>query len=504
MHPVICVALHHVVTSALQSSQETGDGRQMLCSLISELEGDASSSFIQQAKLEFQESDNGSHVKHFKSSVFSQLAWNETNFVMRELDSIGGSMSTHAFRDLRDKWHASSVESGVGQDGFVSPQMENISRFVRNLSNLSSGVFGRPRLQKHHDRHTAVSYSGGPQSSGQAQNQTHTLSVPPPALKTLMASGDVVALWLTENKKKFSCLVSDLLVGGYGSVAVPIALALFLLLCVVVIMTGGILHHLRVNEESGDQSPLIARSHMHPIFRVHPTSPLQRVSIPPSPKPVQAYKDSMRLSLGLLPTAPVLSPKASTFPFLCIELVVPETKECVLKFPLLTRELLNGTQSFHVQDAKNYDILRVTLDCPAKGVSQLSNGGAVAEQQNMQLNIHSMEGTSLAHSEIMKVGVSTSEYFSVLHCPSGSTFGKIYKDVKGYTFSLSPAFGSQKVFFQPGDLSGCINIMDESSNVLAVADVAQGMPSERKVRIGPMVDAGFIILCLFGIDVLDM
>lgn len=51
--------------------------------------------------------------------------------------------------------------------------------------------------------------------------------------------------------------------------------------------------------------------------------------------------------------------------------------------------------------------------------------------------------------------------------------------------------------------SSSITATNESGRLLAVAQSMQDGTMRRSVRIGPLVDAGFVVLSLFSIDMLE-
>jgi len=85
--------------------------------------------------------------------------------------------------------------------------------------------------------------------------------------------------------------------------------------------------------------------------------------------------------------------------------------------------------------------------------------------------------------------------FTVHRSNQKATFGRIEMSAGG-----SIAFqteGGHKVHFQ-GPMSGRIRILDGHNVLLAVSEIT---PSGRAVRVGPLVDVGFVMLCQLAMDV---
>jgi len=85
--------------------------------------------------------------------------------------------------------------------------------------------------------------------------------------------------------------------------------------------------------------------------------------------------------------------------------------------------------------------------------------------------------------------------FTVHRSNQTATFGRIEMSAGG-----SIAFqteGGHKVHFQ-GPMSGRVRILDGHNVLLAVSEIT---PSGRAVRVGPLVDVGFVMLCQLAMDV---
>jgi len=66
---------------------------------------------------------------------------------------------------------------------------------------------------------------------------------------------------------------------------------------------------------------------------------------------------------------------------------------------------------------------------------------------------------------------------------------------------MATTWGPKQVKFRREAQS--ITAIDETQRMMAIAETLPENLNTRSVRIGPLVDAGFIVLALFGIDMLE-
>lgn len=91
-----------------------------------------------------------------------------------------------------------------------------------------------------------------------------------------------------------------------------------------------------------------------------------------------------------------------------------------------------------------------------------------------------------------------------IYYQDGRQFGVLSSDTNeaGSSFTISTQRGCWLKF--KGDLHlGNLNAMDEQSRLLAIAEPEYQNSYQRRVRIGPHVDAGLIALCMMSIDLLE-
>jgi len=104
----------------------------------------------------------------------------------------------------------------------------------------------------------------------------------------------------------------------------------------------------------------------------------------------------------------------------------------------------------------------------------------------------------LQQSELQLRGVSV-----LLHRRSGAVFGELRPDAAGYAFSVHASSVPQQVNLNFNEHLRSMNVVDETGRLLALIEKTPGSPNHRLVRIGPLVDSVFVIMSLFGVDLLQ-
>eukprot|EP00929_Paragymnodinium_shiwhaense_P010001 TRINITY_DN11447_c0_g1_i4.p1 TRINITY_DN11447_c0_g1~~TRINITY_DN11447_c0_g1_i4.p1 ORF type:complete len:527 (+),score=70.14 TRINITY_DN11447_c0_g1_i4:161-1741(+) len=191
---------------------------------------------------------------------------------------------------------------------------------------------------------------------------------------------------------------------------------------------------------------------------------------------------------------------------LCPDLVVPQASECSLMVPCLLDRAgqpahassgasKSDTTVVTVDDSRGTPVFRAALSSPA---SALRSGGATSSRC---LTISSASGEALFAVAREKEAKRT-----IAICDHSD---KLYGDLQmterwgnGYTFVLTATTGHRITFRNDNALNGSMNATADDGRLLSIVDAAQhsaeGM--RRSVIIGPLVDAGLIVLCLLSID----
>lgn len=192
---------------------------------------------------------------------------------------------------------------------------------------------------------------------------------------------------------------------------------------------------------------------------------------------------------------------------LCPELVVPQSSECSLLVPSLFDRskaapgLAGGgvkgeTTLLTVDDSRGTPVFRVALSAPS---SSLRSGGGSSSRC---LTLSSATGEALfalAREKEAKRSLSLCDHAD-----------KVYGEVStselwgnGGTFTLSTVQGHRIHFRSDGGLNGSLNATADDGRLLAIVEAPPNtgeIAPRRPVIIGPLVDAGLIVLCLLSID----
>jgi len=180
---------------------------------------------------------------------------------------------------------------------------------------------------------------------------------------------------------------------------------------------------------------------------------------------------------------------------LCPELVVPEGSECTLLVSCLSS--LGGSSAMGpmtISDARGVPVFKAVFSAPA------ARGRKRADTRRVVLS--SAAGDAIfAYCRDLEVDPTTGQTGLTIFHHSEVIFGDLRTDgprpSSGYSVTTRRGW---RIRFR-GDPEGRnLNCTDEHGRLLAITE-AHG-PGRRSVRIGPLVDAGFMAICVLGIDIL--
>jgi len=178
---------------------------------------------------------------------------------------------------------------------------------------------------------------------------------------------------------------------------------------------------------------------------------------------------------------------------LCPELVVPEASECTLLVPWLPQP---GTPW-----AKN----SLTID-DARGIPVFRISPGDSDRDHCRLALYSALGEAVFAS-VRDVKADSGGDIAMLtfHHQSGAIFGEIHPDnmEAGTRYTVVSCRGARIHIYDNKPL-GSMNATDEHGRLLAIAEPRTHGANNmvRSLRIGPLVDAGLIVLALLGSDLL--
>lgn len=185
-------------------------------------------------------------------------------------------------------------------------------------------------------------------------------------------------------------------------------------------------------------------------------------------------------------------------PALCKELLVPEGSECELKVPIFHLSNLGSRSEFPVTDARGHAAFRITILLPSSASSQ-----DLSSQESMRMILSSAEGDCvLAYSSIEQANDPANSAVT-LHHVSSAVFGAVkYVPGRGFQFTKSLTWRQWYIMFHQKDERGMRTVVDERQDVLA-SQMKGEDASYQIITIGSFVDAGFVLLAVLGIDMLE-
>jgi len=187
-------------------------------------------------------------------------------------------------------------------------------------------------------------------------------------------------------------------------------------------------------------------------------------------------------------------------PHLCPGLLVPEECECTLLVPRLDPGLLKCQVT--VDDARSVPVFRVTYRLPSRSEA-LSRGQASSrrtseERDGNRCLVLSGYADDQCIFGFCRVGLDGA--FTILD-ENEKPFGLIRARVDRSGFEVATRVGSliQLNCTRENDIVAT----DRAGLTLALTEPLPGTSLRRMVRIGPLVDAGLVTLCILAIDVLE-
>jgi len=212
---------------------------------------------------------------------------------------------------------------------------------------------------------------------------------------------------------------------------------------------------------------------------------------------IAAAEESGRLpTLALVPVGrePELGPGADDpdGPHLCPALVVPEDSECTLLVPLITPG--HSGKTITICDSHGVPIFKANFGTIPSGPGELSN-----EKRAVLSN--PILDTVFAFCRDARVDKESGMRELEICYETEKPFGMLRADGPRFASGYSVAArGGWRIRFRGGPDGRNLNATDEHGRLLAMTEVNG---QRRSIRIGPLVDAGLIVLAMLGISILQ-
>jgi len=202
---------------------------------------------------------------------------------------------------------------------------------------------------------------------------------------------------------------------------------------------------------------------------------------------------------------------------LCPELLVPESSECTLLVPHWDPQSSSAPQppgralkprKLDIKDPNGVVVLCVSVnyeeDASVHGSPYSSASSSVmlrgAHRRPPQIALGSPDDAKVfAYGRARLDGVGGEEM--AICCSNGALFATLVANKGGSGHSLHSLAGWEIHFKATGTARSTVNVSDADGNLLSVIETKSG--DERYLRVGPLMDAGLLVLCLVGMDVLS-
>lgn len=193
----------------------------------------------------------------------------------------------------------------------------------------------------------------------------------------------------------------------------------------------------------------------------------------------------------------------SSYLHLCPELVVPEASECVLLVPQLSAfDAIDVSSVFVINDARGVPVFDASFAPDVQPSSAAEPGFRRRLLLSSTTQGDDFDSAVFAYLREppgrMRSGKAPHE-LQVCHF-SDTVFGQLAPHSQGGrgSYSVTTALG-RRTIFSPGQPPAIMHAADERGRLLAVVKSVKG-ETRYSVTIGPMVDAGLVVLSLMGID----
>eukprot|EP00927_Polykrikos_kofoidii_P071658 TRINITY_DN67911_c0_g1_i1.p1 TRINITY_DN67911_c0_g1~~TRINITY_DN67911_c0_g1_i1.p1 ORF type:complete len:463 (-),score=39.24 TRINITY_DN67911_c0_g1_i1:34-1422(-) len=180
---------------------------------------------------------------------------------------------------------------------------------------------------------------------------------------------------------------------------------------------------------------------------------------------------------------------------LCEELVVPQNSECLLIVPRLNFSNDSQPVSVIVDDVRGMPVFRATLSPITR--SSLGSIDRMSISDSRCLTLASADGDGL-------FAIARNDRKSIaLYTHSEILYGNLeFSEASNFVFSM---ISGGKIMFTCNETIKAISVLSSDDRKLAIVEPPKNgdLNDPRSIVVGPGVDVGVILLCLFGIDWLN-
>lgn len=173
--------------------------------------------------------------------------------------------------------------------------------------------------------------------------------------------------------------------------------------------------------------------------------------------------------------------------YMCLELVVPEARECTLLMP---RPWIGKYTNLSVADARGVAVFHVSF----------VNGKGRYPHDYVRILASADDGAQFGVlgevTQAPTLGPCVTLYNS-----SGGIFGILKVATHAPRLYVLDIRGRDCVFVSGDIAAGAKSVKDEEGRLLAIAEPRGD--DTRAITVGPLVDAGLMLLCFMGVDMLE-
>lgn len=194
--------------------------------------------------------------------------------------------------------------------------------------------------------------------------------------------------------------------------------------------------------------------------------------------------------MSLPPSARSMKSGTETSHYLCLELVVPEFRECTLVMP---RRWLGIPAPLKILDRRGVAVFTASF-MPAQGrfphnrVLLLCGAGDGAQFGVL--------------GEVQQA--PTRALYLTIYSAAGGIFGTLKQGSQGPGSYVLVIGGKECIFLQCGGTEGSQAASDDEGRLLSITEPQGGSGDQsRFITVGPLVDAGLMMLCFLGCDLLE-
>lgn len=255
-----------------------------------------------------------------------------------------------------------------------------------------------------------------------------------------------------------------------------------------------------VVDESNAKPCASAPSGLSRLSGPAPSAKVPMLNLPEPKAPPAAPKSRSSLALRRTSEVPHAFAADGTR-HLCPRLVVPKSRQCTLSVPrLLAPAHLVPGSVYRIHDTGAASVLIVSVTQEGDCFQPRAEAEADARGDATRKLVLTSAADQTEFGFVQRCAGSPRDRM-VICTPSGHAFGCVVSRSGGYSFQGE---STMSAFYSKGS-SRCV-ATDRDGNLLAIVEQRSGNDGNKyqSVLVGPLVDAGFLVLFLTAIDWLDI